>query len=138
MQIKKKIMSIIELVPSTIDGILKDLSLHVKIKEDDVFNLRLILEEAITNGIKHGNDYNTGQTVEISVEMKGDVCEMIIEDQGEGFDYVNVADPMKEEELKSSGRGIYLVKKIADEVEFNETGSRIRILKKVELVKSNS
>jgi len=131
MKITQEVASVLEFVPSTIAEIIKKIQDEVKLSDDDAHQLRLILEEALTNGIQHGNNLDTSLKVTISVEFEDDTLKIIVSDRGEGFDYNNIPDPIKDEELKSFGRGIYLIKKMADDVTFNDTGSEITIIKKI-------
>lgn len=127
-----QIQSILELVPSTIDNLLQSVGQKVKLSEEENYQIRLILEEAITNGISHGNDYNTSLKVSISIAIENDVVSMSVKDEGEGFNFQDVPDPVKNEsQLKPSGRGIYLIKDMADDVKFNDQGNEIIITKKI-------
>jgi len=132
MEITKSIISVMEMVPQTITSILEEISISEPLSEDDESNLRLILEEALANAIQHGNDYDTSLNVQTKITFENSLLTITVTDQGEGFDYHAVPDPLEEEKLlKSSGRGIFLMKKLSDIVRFNKTGSEITIIKKL-------
>jgi serine/threonine-protein kinase RsbW len=105
---------------------LKDLRLD----EYTLFKIVLCSEEALINAIKYGNKNNKELPVEISLSKKSDRIEIMVKDRGIGFDYKNIPDPTKEENLtKISGRGIFLIKKLMDKVEFLNNGSCIKMVK---------
>jgi len=135
MEITKTIISVIELVPGTITSILQETKGKMPLSPDDESEFRLILEEAIVNAIRHGNDCNTSLKVQIKITFEEDILIMTVADEGQGFDYNALSDPLKESEaLATSGRGIFLIKQMSDEVTFNETGSEITIIKKLKKV----
>lgn len=105
---------------------LKDLELD----ENTLFRIVLCSEEALINAIKYGNKNNKELPVEISLSKKPASIEIIVKDRGNGFDYKNLPDPTIEENLtKSSGRGIFLIKKLMDRVVFSHNGSCIKMIK---------
>lgn len=132
MEISKTIISVIELVPNTITSILKEINAQGPLGEEDESELRLILEEALVNAIKHGNDCDTSLKVWTKLTLENGLLTITVSDQGAGFDYHAVPDPLENPEaLKESGRGIFLIKKLSDDVRFNETGSEITVIKKL-------
>ncbi len=90
----------------------------------DVFGIRLALEEAIVNAIKHGNGMDPSKSVHIRCEINGRRALVEIEDEGPGFDPVDVPDPTAEENLdKPSGRGIMLMKAFMTRIEYRGRGN---------------
>ena len=132
MIIRKTILSVIEFVPKVITEILHELQKGVPLSEQDMIDLRLILEEAATNAIQHGNQFDTNLKVQLVLEHDKDLITIRVKDQGHGFDYQNLPN-IKEtnEQMNSFGRGIFLIKKKADEVIFNKTGSEVCIRKTI-------
>ncbi len=99
------------------------------IKEDVLFDVRLCLEEAIINAIKHGNRKNKKKHVYISVKLSGRSIEITVRDEGKGFDYKNIPSPTKGKSLKRlSGRGIFLIRKLMDKVGFSNGGNTIKMV----------
>jgi serine/threonine-protein kinase RsbW len=132
MNLKVEIKPIMELVPSAIESLLKEIFKGVKLSEEEAFQVRLILEEAIANAISHGINYDTGLKVLVAINLDGNVLKMSVKDEGKGFNPRAVPDPVSgEEPYKSSGRGIYLIRKNADSVAFNASGNEIIITKKI-------
>lgn len=87
----------------------------------------LCVSEAVTNAIKHGNKSNVHKKVCISVWCSDKEVQIQVEDEGEGFDIVKVEDPtIKENIRKESGRGIYIIKKLTDTLEYNKKGNKVK------------
>lgn len=98
--------------------------------EEMVFDIRLSTEEALRNAMQHGNKGKKELSVDVSYAICPDALEITIEDKGGGFDYKSVPDPTTEENiLRNSGRGVYLINKLMDEVHFNSRGNKIRMVK---------
>jgi serine/threonine-protein kinase RsbW len=90
----------------------------------DVFGIRLALEEALVNAIKHGNGADPAKTVRIAYQVDDDRVRVEIEDQGTGFDPGDVPDPTLPENLeRPSGRGIMLMRSFMDLVQYNDRGN---------------
>jgi serine/threonine-protein kinase RsbW len=93
--------------------------------------VHLALEEALTNAIKHGNQHDPNKKVRIQATVTPRRIEIIIEDQGSGFERHHVPDPRREENLeKCSGRGIFLIESYMDKVEWSHGGRRLRMVRK--------
>lgn len=98
--------------------------------ETDIFNVRLSVEEALRNAIEHGNKSNKALPVEVEYCVRDNKLEVTVEDKGNGFDFKKLPDPTEGENmLRESGRGIFLIKRLMDEVTFNRKGNRI-VMKK--------
>lgn len=84
--------------------------------------------ESVNNAISHGNGHDINKLVEIRVEHgKNCIC-IEIEDEGVGFDVHEVPDPTEAHNIKSErGRGIFIIKNLADDVEFVNNGSLVKI-----------
>jgi serine/threonine-protein kinase RsbW len=102
----------------------------VKILEDlqysdrDVFGVRLALEEALVNAIKHGNGMDPDKQVRVICRAGADHVYIEIEDQGEGFDPHDVPDPTALENLeRPCGRGIMLMRAFMTRIEYNPAGN---------------
>lgn len=96
----------------------------------DVFGMRLALEEAIVNAIKHGNGMDPDKTIRVRVEVNTERVLVEIEDQGTGFDPKDVPDPTSEENLeRPGGRGIMLMRAFMTSVEYNDAGNLVRLEK---------
>jgi len=104
-----------------------------RFSKDNVFAVKLSLEEALINAIKHGNKFDAGKKVKVEATVTPKQVEIIIEDEGPGFDRGGVPDPTLDENLeKCSGRGILLIESYMNKVEWTKGGRRVRLLKKNE------
>lgn len=104
--------------------------LQKKLDFDDEFYARLMLtvSEAITNAIVHGNKLDPKKMVVVEVQKEKDLLTFLISDEGDGFDPNNVKDPLLEENLlNTSGRGVFLMREYADEVEYLSNGTMLRL-----------
>jgi len=99
----------------------------------DVFGVRLALEEALVNAIKHGNRMDPSKQVYIACEVVDHEVTVVIEDQGDGFHLDDVPDPTAEENLdKPGGRGIMLIRTFMTVVEYNAKGNRLSLTKRLD------
>ncbi len=90
----------------------------------DVFGVRLALEEALVNAIKHGNRMDPHKQVRVKCEVTNERVRIEIEDEGNGFRPDHVPDPTREENLeKPCGRGIMLMRAFLNVVEYNDVGN---------------
>ncbi len=114
------------------------LSRGVGLDEDSMHWVSVAIRESVINAIKHGNRNDAAKHVFVEFETatRADIPELAIRirDQGEGFDPEQVANPLDEENLlKSSGRGIFLIRNFMDDVQLRrapEGGMEIRMVKR--------
>lgn len=118
------IMENVRIVESFIDNIKDNYSIN-----DDIYgNIMVTVTESVNNAIQHGNKFDKDKNVTISMELLSDRIKFSIEDEGPGFDYTLIKDPTAPENLdKVSGRGIYVMKMLADEVEFKNEGKIVEV-----------
>jgi serine/threonine-protein kinase RsbW len=91
-----------------------------------IFGVRLALEEALVNAIKHGNGLDPNKEVSVLCQISQEKVRVVIEDQGAGFRPQDVPDPTEDENLeKPGGRGIMLMRAFLSVVEYNERGNRV-------------
>jgi serine/threonine-protein kinase RsbW len=96
----------------------------------DVFSIKLALEEALVNAIKHGNQMDRDKKVHISYRIHVDRFEICITDEGPGFDPGDVPDPTAIENLeRPCGRGLMLMRHYMTEVAYNESGNSVTMCK---------
>ncbi|HUE87561.1 MAG TPA: ATP-binding protein [Vicinamibacterales bacterium] len=107
--------------------------------EDALHWVSVAVRESVVNAIKHGNksDESKRVVVEFTALPLDEPEQLVIrvEDEGEGFDPEEIADPLAPENiLKSSGRGIFLIRSFMDDVQLRrgkERGMQIRMVKNV-------
>jgi serine/threonine-protein kinase RsbW len=96
-------------------------------------NLFIALDEAFVNAVKHGNKHNPSKLVRITADLSPAEARFSVEDEGEGFNLRDIPDPLDPANLfKTSGRGVLLIYNIMDEVEYNERGNRLTMVKRTE------
>lgn len=94
-------------------------------------NLFVALDEAFVNAVKHGNKFDAAKLVRITADVTRKEARFTVEDEGEGFDVNSIPDPLDPENLfKASGRGVLFIFNIMDEVQYNERGNRLTMVKK--------
>jgi serine/threonine-protein kinase RsbW len=105
--------------------------LHARhINEHDVFSIKLALEEALVNAIKHGNQMDRTKKVRIAYQVHPDRFDVQISDDGCGFDPSDVPDPTAFENLeRPCGRGLMLMRHYMTEVTFNDRGNGVNMRK---------
>ena len=104
--------------------------LPFNIASHDLLDIRLCLEEALINAIKYGNKLQPDLSIEITYSIENSILKITVLDQGKGFDHENLPDPTLEENLQElKGRGVYLIRRLMDEVIFNEVGNQITMMK---------
>ena len=102
--------------------------------EDEVMQIAMAVREAAVNAVLHGNAYDPGKKVTLDFERTGRDLVITIRDQGTGLDPDKIPDPLAPENLlKTSGRGIFLIRSFMDEVQIHpsQTGTEIKLVKHV-------
>jgi serine/threonine-protein kinase RsbW len=98
--------------------------------DHDVFSIRLALEEALVNAIKHGNQLDRAKAVHIAYRFLADRFEVHITDEGPGFDPSDVPDPTAVENLeRPCGRGLMLMRHYMNEVTYSNRGNTVSMSK---------
>lgn len=96
--------------------------------DDDLLrlNLRVGLTEALANAMLYGNDRDPRKHVRVEAQFSSERIAIRVTDEGRGFDPDQVHDPTAPANLhRSGGRGIFLIRKLMDRVEFNEQGNSV-------------
>lgn len=128
-KMKKKIkiksrLSNLAIVENAIDDIARD----ADISKENYGKILVSVMEAVNNAIIHGNKSDSRKSVDIELLLDKESLVVKVEDEGKGFNHHVVPDPTKPENLqKTSGRGVYLMKKLADEIEFNSSGNCVKM-----------
>jgi serine/threonine-protein kinase RsbW len=101
-----------------------------RFSEQDVFGIKMALEEALVNAIKHGNQLDRSKRVHIAYAVHPGRFEVTITDEGPGFDPADVPDPTAAENLeRPCGRGLMLMRHYMTEVCFSGPGNSVRMSK---------
>ncbi len=106
-----------------------------RLSEDLAHWIELTISESMINAIQHGNKCDPAKQATLRISSDGEAIEVIVEDQGKGFELTDVADPTNVENLlKPSGRGILIIRSFMDEVDLSRReggGSRLRMVKRI-------
>jgi serine/threonine-protein kinase RsbW len=98
---------------------------------DSQFAIKLALEEALINAIKHGNKLDKHKNVHVAWQISPAAAEITIEDEGPGFDRKKVPDPTHQTNIeKLTGRGILLIESYMTDVQWSNGGRRVKLVKK--------
>ncbi len=111
-----------ERVPDIAEKIAKECSLN----EEETDNFMLLLSEAVSNAIDHGNEGIPEKKVFINVTIDPDKISSSVQDEGSGFNPQATKDPLSENNLlDTGGRGLFLLNEIADSVTYSENGTKL-------------
>lgn len=93
------------------------------------FNFRVGLTEALANAMLYGNGHDPAKRVKVEITRAHGRLEARVTDQGNGFDPARVPDPTSPDNLtKPCGRGLFLMRKLLDEVWFNDRGNQVTLV----------
>jgi len=96
--------------------------------EDNYGNILIAVTEAVNNAIQHGNELDPEKSFELEVESTETQVTFKVRDEGPGFDHENLPDPTDPANIENPhGRGIFLMKHLADSVEFSEEGRLVEL-----------
>jgi serine/threonine-protein kinase RsbW len=106
------------------EKLIDDVCAEYNVKEDYYGELLIAMTEAVNNAIVHGNKLDTSKQVTITFDVLNEKnIRFTVEDEGPGFDYNNLPDPTAPENIeKPHGRGVFLMRKLADQCEFQDDG----------------
>ncbi len=108
------------------------LATEAGLDEDQRFHIAMAVREAAINAVLHGNGYDSSRQIDVSLENTGTALVFVIADQGQGFDPDQLPDPLAPENLlRGTGRGIFLMRSLMDEVHFRQLhpGTELTLVK---------
>ncbi|MGB4291525.1 MAG: ATP-binding protein [Bacteroidales bacterium] len=112
-----------------VEKIVDDISAEMGIDSNYYGKIMVSTMEAVNNAIIHGNKSDINKEVEIEFDYKGMGLKVTVEDEGNGFNYNEIPDPTLPENIeKLTGRGVFLMRKLADEVRFNKKGNKVTLI----------
>jgi len=117
-------LSSVSIVESLIDRVCGTLGVH----EEAYGNILIAVTEAVNNAVIHGNCFRSELEVDVEVINVDDRLCFSVKDKGKGFDFDNLPDPTAPENLeKENGRGIFLIRNLADDLNFDDGGRIVNI-----------
>jgi serine/threonine-protein kinase RsbW len=111
-----------------VEKLVDEISAEYQISSDIYGNILIAALEGANNAILHGNKLDENKIVTIQVIKEENKLVIQIEDEGNGFDYMNIPDPTAPENIENvNGRGIFLMEKLSDKIEFSRNGARVEL-----------
>ena len=117
---------------SQVEAAAEQLAANAGMDEDQCSNVAMAIREATINAVLHGNEYDPGKQISVSLQDTGSALIFIIADQGKGVDPDSLPDPLAPENLlRGCGRGIFLIRAFMDEVRFRRLhpGTELTLIK---------
>jgi serine/threonine-protein kinase RsbW len=112
----------------SLELLLDELKEQYAISEEIYRSIWVTVNEAVSNAIIHGNKNDPSKKVLLTIESESDTILFTIKDEGAGFDPDSLPDPTSPERLlEPNGRGVFLIKKLSDQVRFLAGGSVVQI-----------
>ena len=119
-----------------VEGLLTKVNAYARLNEIQMHKLMVAVTEAANNAIIHGNKLNPEKRARITCEVNPPWIIFIITDQGRGFNPDRVVSPLEEENLlKTSGRGIFLMKTLMDKVVYEVDHDGVRLELRLNIAK---
>jgi serine/threonine-protein kinase RsbW len=118
-------------ISPVVDDVLERIHKEHSRAEEIEFAIETALREALANAVVHGCKANSAKQVHcrVSCDALGTV-QITVRDPGEGFDPASISDPLSEGNvLADHGRGVYLIRRLMDEVQFADGGREVRMKK---------
>jgi serine/threonine-protein kinase RsbW len=113
---------------SVAEGLIDRVCESEGVEADAYGNVLIAVTEAVNNAIIHGSKLNNELTVHVQVEREISLICFIVTDKGDGFDFNNLEDPTDPKNIeKPNGRGIFLMKNLADTVEYIGKGNVVKL-----------
>jgi serine/threonine-protein kinase RsbW len=114
----------LRIVETLVDTLSKKLGIS-----DEVYGKILISTvEAVNNAIIHGNKGKKEKLVRIIFTADGNMFDVTVEDEGDGFEFDNIPDPTDPANIENlHGRGVFLMRSLADTIEFNDSGNEVKM-----------
>lgn len=111
-----------------LENLIEEIADKYNVGEDTFANMMTCLNEAAINAIMHGNKLDPQKKVIVNAEIDNRRMVWTVTDEGEGFDYNNLPDPTAPENIENlTGRGVYIIKHLADQCIFNTKGNEVEL-----------
>jgi serine/threonine-protein kinase RsbW len=115
-----------------VENAIDEMSSQIGINQDNYGKIMVCTMEAVNNAVVHGNKSIESKSVEIVITYINDYLEISVRDEGPGFKFDSVPDPTRTENIENvSGRGVFLMRRLADKIEFNEQGNMVTMSFKI-------
>lgn len=110
------------------ENLIEAVSEELKLGDELIGNISVSVVEAVSNAIQHGNKNDITKIVLLGYTISANLLTFSISDEGNGFDVESIPDPTLPENIENiKGRGIFLIRNLADGLRFENSGSTIHI-----------
>jgi len=112
-----------------VERLIDEVFVEYNVKEDFYGELLIAMTEAVNNAMVHGNKLDINKQVSVTFDIvENKLMRFVVEDEGAGFDYSNLPDPTAPENIeKPHGRGVFLMRKLADRCDFLDDGRVVEL-----------
>jgi serine/threonine-protein kinase RsbW len=111
-----------------LENLVEEIADRHQVGEDTFANMMTCLSEVGNNAIVHGNKLDESKKVIVNADVDGKRIIWTVTDEGDGFDYNNLPDPTAPENLENlTGRGVFIIKHLADQCIFNTKGNEVEL-----------
>lgn len=115
-----------------VEKLIDELQFELDLSDESYGNVLVATMEATNNAIVHGNKSDPNKIVNLHIEKENDELLVKLSDQGEGFDPKSIPDPTAPENIeKINGRGIFLMERLSDEINYSDQGRIVELKFKV-------
>jgi len=109
-----------------IENAIDEITGAIGIKQDNYGKIMVAALEAVNNAVTHGNRSDPSKIVDVEIAFEDNGINITVTDEGEGFNPESIPDPTMPENIEElSGRGVFLMTKLADSIRFNEKGNSV-------------
>lgn len=117
-----------------VEALTERITREMNFPDEERDSIAIAVTEAVNNAIIHGNELEEGKKVHVEFSINTDILTIMVQDEGggKGFDPDELPDPLDPENiLKESGRGVFILKSLMDEVnfEFSQRGCKLTLIK---------
>ncbi len=113
---------------TVIETMVDTLSKRLGISDEVYGKILISTVEAVNNAILHGNRGDSSKKVTVVVSSDGNIFDVTVTDEGEGFSYLDIPDPTDPKNIENlHGRGVFIMKSLSDSIEYNTTGNEVRM-----------
>ncbi len=112
-----------------IEKLVDEISEQCQLSSDIYGKILIATIEAVNNSITHGNKSDSSKNVDVAFLITDSSIHIYVKDEGTGFNYLDIPDPTRPENIENvSGRGIFLMRNLADAIEFDDNGSKVELI----------
>jgi serine/threonine-protein kinase RsbW len=113
---------------TTVEDYVDMLCVNNHISKDHYGNIIIAVTEAVNNAITHGNKGDINKKVFLRFMTAKEGLSIVVSDEGPGFNFDNLPDPTSPENIEMEhGRGVFLMRALADSIEFENNGSSVKL-----------